>query len=141
MRARNSFARQLKLAVRESAIAVQEYAQDNHKYVSRTGALERAIREKVMHGGMRAKIYLASNEAPYAVFVHEGSRPHYIFPRHRKALRWVHGNQFAFAKRVYHPGYKGDPFLYNALDAQMPVIEDIFNRRVDKALIEIEATL
>jgi hypothetical protein len=55
--------------------------------------------------------------APHGAFVHFGTRPHVILPRDKKALRWVGaGDGFVFAKRVDHPGYEGDPFLYNAAD-------------------------
>lgn len=54
------------------------------------------------------------SRAPHAVFVHWGTRPHEIRPRLRKALRWPAGGAFAFAQRVQHPGYEGDPYLRQA---------------------------
>ena len=52
--------------------------------------------------------------AKHAPFVHWGTRPHTIRPRNKKTLRWVGRGGFAFAKRVNHPGYKGDPYMLNA---------------------------
>ena len=51
----------------------------------------------------------------YAIFVHFGTRPHEIKPKKARALAFVKGDKLIFAKRVRHPGYVGDPFLYNAL--------------------------
>ncbi|BCD59624.1 MULTISPECIES: hypothetical protein [unclassified Nitratiruptor] len=84
----------------------------------------------------------------YALFVHFGSQPHFIHPRFKKALRWSKDSNvyhsdyrakdrvqektiFAFAKAVRHPGYKGDPFLYDALDEASSDVNQIFGRFVD----------
>jgi hypothetical protein len=58
----------------------------------------------------------------YARPVHEGSRPHVILPRRKKALRFAPGgsrlsgsprtgSKVVFAKRVNHPGNKPNRFL------------------------------
>lgn len=65
--------------------------------------------------------------APHALFVHWGTRPHDIRPKERKALRWVSGNGFLFAKIVHHPGYKGDPYLETAADAAVRDFPRIVN--------------
>jgi len=51
----------------------------------------------------------------YALFVHFGTRPHIIKPNRKKALRWSSNGRFVFSKKVRHSGYRGDPFLYKAL--------------------------
>ena len=51
----------------------------------------------------------------YGLFVHFGTRPHIIKPKIKKALRWSSNGRFIFSKKVRHPGYRGDPFIYNAL--------------------------
>lgn len=68
-----------------------------------------------------------ANKANYAVPVHEGSRPHDIVPRRRKALRFAPGKgstlsgrpragaQVVFARRVRHPGNKANPFMLRGL--------------------------
>lgn len=67
------------------------------------------------------------NRAAYAAPVHEGSKPHDIRPRRRKALRFApgagatltgrprRGAQVVFAKRVRHPGNKPNPFMLRGL--------------------------
>jgi hypothetical protein len=62
--------------------------------------------------------------ADYAAYVEQGTRPHEIRPRNRKALRWAadgasarlsgtprSGGRVRFAKRVMHPGTRAQPFM------------------------------
>lgn len=71
-----------------------------------------------------------ASRAPYAAFVHWGTRPHTIKPRTRKALRWASGGKFFFAKAVRHPGYKGDAWMEDVA-REAPAI---FDRHVRKLL-------
>lgn len=61
--------------------------------------------------GARGEVY---NDADYAEAVHNGSGPHTIRPRRKKALRFVVGGQTVFAKSVRHPGTRGRPWLARA---------------------------
>ncbi|AIR80150.1 TPA: HK97 gp10 family phage protein [Campylobacter fetus subsp. venerealis] len=60
--------------------------------------------------------------APYAKFVHYGTKPHIIKIKKAKALAWNSSGQTgsrgtkAFARKVNHPGTKAQPYLENALD-------------------------
>lgn len=58
--------------------------------------------------------------APYGKWVHDGSRPHIIQPKRKKWLRWASNGSFVFAKKVNHPGYKGDAFFDKAIDEEVP---------------------
>ena len=62
--------------------------------------------------------------ADYAGYVEQGTRPHVIRPRNRKALRFPatradarlsgaprKGGRVRFAKRVMHPGTRAQPFM------------------------------
>lgn len=70
--------------------------------------------------------------APYAPFVHWGTRAHEIRPRHKKVLRWPSGQgektSFAFARFVHHPGYEGDPWLVKAADAAIRQFDRIVHQ-------------
>lgn len=61
-----------------------------------------------------------ANKASYAIFVHNGTRAHDIMPKTRKFLRWVKSDRFVFAKKVRHPGYRGDPFFIKAVHISVP---------------------
>lgn len=57
---------------------------------------------------------ISTNE--HTLFVHEGTRRHFIRPRRRGGvLRFQVGGRVVYARVVNHPGYKGDPFLTKAL--------------------------
>lgn len=56
----------------------------------------------------------------YAMFVHEGTRPHVIRPRRAKVLTWGSGAGRAFARSVNHPGTRRRPWLLNATKAEAP---------------------
>lgn len=53
----------------------------------------------------------------YLGYQHDGAAPHVIYPRRRKALRFLSGGRIVFARKVNHPGSKGTHFLTRALDA------------------------
>jgi len=70
----------------------------------------------------------------YAWFVHEGTRPHEIHPKFKKALRWAQEGdktRLIFAKKVEHPGYEGDPFLIRALEKGADEAMRYFGRFID----------
>jgi hypothetical protein len=50
----------------------------------------------------------------YAAAVHDGTGPHIIRARKKKALRFQYHGQVVFAKSVRHPGTRGRPFLRRA---------------------------
>lgn len=52
---------------------------------------------------------------PNTIFVHNGTPKHLILPRRKKYLRFQVGGRIVFAKVVHHPGYKGNPFLTDAM--------------------------
>ena len=135
------FKRRLRQAVKESTLTVAEHAQDNHRFKSRTGALEQSVMTDYMAGGLTGVITLDLNRANYGYFVHHGFPAHDIRVKNKKALRWASGGRFAFAKSVRHPGFAGDPFVFNALDACDAEIDSIFDRYAELAKAEVENAL
>lgn len=116
---------QMKMAARD----IKEHAATHHRYKTRSGNMERSGVETAVEDS-RAEIFL-SPAVPYGVFLHEGTKAHNIVPRSKKALRWVNGNEFIFAKKVRHPGIKADPFLYSAAEKELPKIEKRFQIALD----------
>ena len=133
-----AFRRNLRLAVEASAVEVATIAKMEHRYKQRHGRLKDAVQTTIGENGTEARVYLDGNIAPYGVFIHDGIKPHDIFPNRRKALRWVDGNKFLFAKRVRFPGWDPDPFLYDALESNEKTIVSIFDRYTERALREVE---
>ena len=103
-------------AITAFAERVHELAMEGAGKHEKTGALVDSLGygPKKIRGGWEIGHRL--QRAPYAAFVHWGTRPHVIEPRKKKALRWVGGGGFRFAKSVNHPGYKGDPWLVKAAE-------------------------
>lgn len=127
----------LRQAVKSSTEEVAEHARTNHGFTSRTGNLERYITSIHSKDGLKGWVTIDRTRAPYGPYVHQGYKAFTIVPRYKKALRWVNNGKFVFAKRVRHPGYKGDPFLFNALDAKKDYVSKVFDNRVNAAIQEI----
>lgn len=98
---------------------------------TQTGALARSLRLR-SDGSGGWIIGHDQQHAPYAPWVHWGSRPHVIRPREKKALRWPSGQGgqtgFVFAKWVRHPGYAGDAWLVKAADEAVRQFDAIVRR-------------
>ncbi|MBS6626368.1 MAG: hypothetical protein KH274_02730 [Veillonella sp. oral taxon 780] len=131
------FQKRLRQAIKASTIEVQDEAQTNHRFISRTGQLERSIDVKFNENS--GIVYIDSQSAPHGPFVHEGTAPHDIFPKNKKALRWAPqgGGAFQFARVVHHKGTKADPFLFDALKAKHDDIRNIFAKYTKTALKEV----
>lgn len=67
----------------------------------------------------------------YAVYVHEGTRPHEIRPVVKKGLANVRTNQF-FGKLVHHPGTRPNPFFTRAIKRAQSDIQGHFNDALAK---------
>lgn len=83
-----------------------------------TGALSRAIMYR--EGREEVKVLIDANVAPHAQFVHFPTKAHTIKPK--KAgdfLVFKINGKWVKAKEVKHPGYKGDPFLFNAFNKEI----------------------
>lgn len=116
-------------ALRRMAQAVFDKSQSGADAHTQTGALRAALYLRPISGGYEVGHDPA--RAPHAVFVHWGTRAHVIKPKNRRALRFQPaGGAFAFARKVQHPGYKGDAWLVRA--AQDAARE--FSRFVQEAI-------
>lgn len=68
---------------------------------------------KSMRSQIKGTVY---NTAKYSAAVHDGSPPHIIRARKKKALRFEIGGEVVFARSVRHPGTKGRPWLLEAAE-------------------------
>lgn len=110
-------------ALSVTAVRVEDLVEAGAGKHAKTGALERSIFKRRITGGW--EVGHASQIAPYARFVHDGARPHLIEPAKRQSLRWPVPGGFRFAKRVNHPGYKGDAWLRRAATQALPTFERV----------------
>lgn len=93
-------------ALRKTALAWQRQARINAPV--RTALLRNRI--ETAFGNLKAEVIA---NTPYAIFVHEGTRPHVILPRVKKALYWKDAPHPVFS--VQHPGTQANPFMLSAL--------------------------
>lgn len=134
-------AKHIKSVIAKSATKIMEYAQENHRFTTRTGALERSVKKEIAADGFSAVVFLDEDEAAYAPMVHAGTKSHMIYPKYKKVLRWSGGDGFVFAKRVKHPGTKPDEFLFKAADATKDEIQGVVDAETEKAAQEIAAQM
>jgi hypothetical protein len=104
--------------IRQTANDVKDYVEQQADTHTKTGALARSVYISRISDGY--EIGHDERMAPYAKFVHWGTKPHVIKPKDKKALRFVAGGKFVFAKSVNHPGYVGHPWLKTAVEQVAP---------------------
>lgn len=146
-RAPDAVRQNMRLAMRTSLKEVQVKAQQEHRFKTRSGNLERDVRTELLRDWPpEGRVFLAAEVTrvtegrwagtSYGLFVHEGTKAHDIFPRRRQALRWAVGDGFIFAKHVRHPGTKPDQFIYEAGQKSRAQINAIFGRYAERAIKE-----
>ena len=91
----------------------------------RTGFLRRNIIWRVE--GLTGRVV---SQAPYSAFVEFGTRPHMIFPRRARALRFEVGGQVVFARYVRHPGTRGQFFMRRALHDALNRLSEFVRARL-----------
>ena len=117
------------LALDKTAIEVEDFIGAQIGKHAKTGALERSLGKVRIPNGW--EIWNDSRVAPYALFVHDGTKAHAIFPKKKKALRWASGGVFHFSKKgVHHPGNKPDKWIDRAAAAA----PDMFRAHLDQLL-------
>lgn len=80
-----------------------------------TGRLRSSIRYSIAVEP-KGLVGVVGTDVIYAGWVHEGTKPHIIKPKNKKALFWK-GAAHPVRGPVNHPGTTGKPFLVDALKA------------------------
>lgn len=121
----------------EATDDLYENAKKRVRRHTKTGRMENNLTQRVNKRALEGEVYISDdgmltdwNGKPtnYALFVHFGSKPHVIEPKKKKALRWSSVNGFVYAKKINHPGYRGDPFMYDASRETFNNLDTIFKR-------------
>lgn len=76
---------------------------------------------------------VVSANALYAIYVHEGTRPHIIVPKNRKVLANKR-KRVIFGKRVQHPGTKPNRFMVRAVNKSKDTIENYFQKALENTI-------
>ncbi len=123
-------AKRLQSAVVASAAIITRHTVRSDGIVPyRTGRLSQSIGRPpagLEIGTLRAIVRPAVD---YAIFVHEGTAPHEIMPKTKKALFWPGADHPV--RKVNHPGTKPNPFMPRLLDASREEIQQQFAKAAE----------
>lgn len=106
---------------------LENKARSNASWTDRTGDTRRKI-----HGGADKRangttVYLAHGSI-IGLYMEEGTAPHVIRPKNKKALRFTVGGSTIFAKSVNHPGIKARPIVEPTVQTSLPSIKQQVRR-------------
>ena len=144
----------LKSGLNQALKLVRENAQKEILYKDEHQHIAMSIKQEVLNADeLRGRIWLdpavtlavkrkpfpgaisTSKPASYAMFLHEGTRAHFIPTRERKSLRWVGGDgKFWYSKGHWVSGIVGNKFIYLGAEKSRAEINAIFARQVDRAI-------
>jgi len=131
-----TFASQHALMVQEQLEFTGQYAVDQvvqrPRFKPHTGKLGRSTEYRVLRAS-NGKIVRIRNTAKYARFVDEGTKPHVIRARRRKALRFQYQGRIFYRRSVNHPGGRATQFLLRATGAAFVDLE----RRLESSMTRV----
>ena len=114
----------LEAGVRDVADAV--FAESQRNVNVDKGTLKKS--GSVIYGSLSASV---GYNTPYAKYVHEGTAPHIILPKKPGGyLRFETDGQVVYARRVKHPGYRGNPYLRDAVESTRPTWGALIRRQL-----------
>ena len=119
-------------AMIDACAIVQTEARLKHNFTTRSGQLSRSISIDVASSGLHGEVYLDETMAEYGPAIHDGSKPHKIEPKTKKALSFESGGSLYARRSVQHPGTKPDPFLTEALENKQSEIANEFDFVLDE---------
>lgn len=105
--------------LRKAARSIEVHAMSHAGFD--TGRLVASIDSAFGHDAGMLTVHVGANpngqEVGYALYHHEGTRPHPIHARNVQYLRFPDRKtgQIRYAKSVYHPGTKANPYLTQTL--------------------------
>jgi hypothetical protein len=99
---------------------------------SQTGSVEKAIKV-TGHSQDTITIGVDDSEAPHAVYLHEGTKSHFVAPTKAGALSWVDGGRH-FSKGHMVAGITAYPYLDHGLGNSVDKVLDLADKYVEKAI-------
>lgn len=87
-----------------------------HQAGFHSGKLYRSMHYQLMpyRGSLQVQV---GSDVKYALMHHQGTRPHHIFPKRAKMLRFARYGRINYRLHVYHPGTRPNRFLTDNLPA------------------------
>lgn len=93
----------------------------------KTGNLQRSVLTSVNYPTAQVIV-----DEVYGTYVENGTAPHDIFPKNKKALYW--NGAFSPVKAVHHPGTRAQPFFAPGVDASLAYVDDQLTKIADKLI-------
>ena len=81
--------------------------------------------------GLKGEVGPNLKITPYAIYVHEGTRPHIIRAVNKKVLADTKRG-IIFGPVVHHPGTRPNPFVKRTAEEAVEPVNQIFRRAADK---------
>lgn len=131
-------AKNMRVAIKEGLQEVEDYARENHKYISRSGNADRAYKTDVDESGLSGTLRLDGeiSSAPYVFPLHEGHKAYKVYPVNKKALYWVKDGKEYYSKGHTIPAAPGDPWLYRAMEEKQDDVMEILNKAMADTIKE-----
>lgn len=105
---------------------VHDFIDSGQSFESQSGELQQSIGWRPDGDG--AVVYA---NAPHAGYVEDGTKPHVIRPKNRKALRFAgDGGGFVFAREVNHPGTEAQPFFFADMANRKSAMQNAFVQEI-----------
>ncbi len=123
---------ELSKAINKSLLTIENQAKKEapaNKGISTGNTLRQNIKAR-MTSKLAGEVVAAR---PYALFVHEGTRPHIIVPVTKRVLANKRTGEF-FGTLVHHPGTRANPFFQRAIQNSMRRIEEFFNQALQNVI-------
>jgi hypothetical protein len=111
----------VKKVVDDAEKIVRQKVNDKHQHI--------ADSLKTEVSGLEARIYIDPKNKP-AIFIHEGTKSHFVKPTNKKALYWVKGGGKHFSKGHNVKGIKKSKFLEKAFKENKDNIISIVRKAV-----------
>jgi hypothetical protein len=115
----------LKKIVSDAETIIRKKVNDKHQHICDS--------LKTQVSGLEARIYIDPNNKP-AIYIHEGTKPHFVQPTNKKALYWVKGGGKHFSKGHMVKGIKPVKFLEKAFKQNKEYIINEVKKAVREAI-------
>jgi hypothetical protein len=86
-----------------------------HDVGKKTGRLAASIGSNLGHTAGGELMVTVGSSNRIALIHHNGTRPHLIFPKRARALRFTSGGRIVYTRIVRHPGTRPNPYLTSNL--------------------------
>lgn len=132
--------REMRRGVDRAARLAAESAERKAREVApvRSGNLRSSVTHRPANSSEHIARFDVIASAKYASFVSDGTRPHLIVARRKRALHFFVGGREVFTQRVRHPGTKPNPFWWLTLSHAADQLRAATERAMQDAVLIVD---